>query len=34
MKMLHMTEYALYEIHPNGGINDRNEFATVVKGEM
>lgn len=23
MKMLHMTEYALYEIHPNGGITKR-----------
>lgn len=26
MKMLHMAEYALYEIHPNGGIKLDTKF--------
>jgi hypothetical protein len=36
MKMLHMAEYALYEIHPNGGINLTAELKMLndVKDEM
>lgn len=36
MKMLHMAEYALYEIHPNGGINLTAELKMLndVKNEM
>ena len=34
MKMLHMTEYALYEIHPNGGITNDEKLCLVMRRQF